>query len=146
MTTHDFLYGEPGDELMSSDPVDVFENWHDADHPEPEPIVIEKWSVHSPASHLPDLDRVLDYVTEQAVDGNGDEAYDENWNQAAAEDDVRAAFRAALDLLASHVTYRMADQKVGEHVITWAEDGTVLLDGQPMATPTEPATATEVPA
>jgi hypothetical protein len=131
VTPPDRLYCVPGAEECFDNPGDAYENGIEPYLPD-EREVIEEWSVHSPSHHLPSADRVAEYVYEFASDVEMDENCDEDYQRASLDPDVVAAFQAALDLLASKVTYRMADQLVATHLVTWDEKGRPLLDGEPM--------------
>lgn len=153
------LYGLPSDEHLEFDPATVYEHeswlnaqddtWEERESTDPlvpgymEPVpppgfsfVIEEWSVAPPRRHLPAADRVLDYICEWVSDnGEIDEDGYDAWSSHADDPDVVAAFDAALDLLASKITYRMADKLVATHVVTFDAAGEPLLDGEPMYHP-----------
>lgn len=130
----DRLYGEPGAEHMCFDPAEVYENL-DIEAPlTPDyTIEIEEWSVSPPTHHMPSAERALEYIVEwTGENGQIDEDANDQWIAASAEPDVVAMMQAALDLLASKVTYRMADKLLRTLTVTFAETGEPLLDGEPL--------------
>lgn len=56
----------------------------------------------------------------------------DDWEDAGKRGDVKAAFRAALDMLAGHVRYRLCDRRVGMLTVTWNDAGQPFLDGKPL--------------
>lgn len=111
------LYGPPGAEHLQGD----LDSAADAADFGEYPILLEEWTVAEPRLSDGDLARALETLTELAAE-EGDEWYAEAWIKASEREDVRAAFRAAADLLASHVHYRMAGELVARwHA--WPDDG-----------------------
>lgn len=127
----DFLYMLPGSERAFDDPAAVYEaeiEWDEDATGRSWPI--EKFVAEPASASLPSLDYMIEWVCELAAEeGPDDSAW--HWDKAGARDDVRAAFRSALDLLASHVHYRMCGKLVGNHQLTFTESGEPLLDGSP---------------
>ena len=93
---------------------------------------IEPWSVREPITHEPNAERILDFITEWVSDNEVDADCFDAWSAAARLPDVLAAAETLRAALASHVSYRMADQHLTDHVVTWDEDGDPLYDGKPM--------------
>jgi hypothetical protein len=137
----DRLYGLPGAESLDATLNDCYDRWRD-DYADDDPatfadvvVRIEEWTI---APHrVPDY--IIDYAVECVTDrmgDEGDEDYSDQWEEAAEQDDVKAAFRAAADLLASKVTYRMADELVATHVLTHDRSGRAFLaaTGAPLYT------------
>ena len=108
------LYGTPGAEHLYDD----LDSAADAADPYPyvddEPIVLEEWTIRPVSGDTVNVGWLIDQAVEQASE-EGDEWYAEAWEKAGQAPDVVAAFRAAADLMASKVGYRMAD----EHIATW---------------------------
>jgi hypothetical protein len=96
-------------------------------------MAIDEWTVHPPSYHLPTADAVAEHVYEHACDMEMSEDCDEEYRRVSQDPDVLAAFQSALDLMASKVTYRMADKLVATHTLTWTADGAPLLDGEPLS-------------
>jgi len=124
------LYGVPHAEWMQDDPAETYENAIEDGFGVP--MVIEEWTVRPPSADLPHLDTVLDWVAEMACEDAGGEGYDDAWDAATKRPDVREAMRAALELIASHVGFKMADTLVATHTVTWDADGEPLFNGEPM--------------
>jgi hypothetical protein len=132
MTNPEFLYSLGGGELAYSDPADVYEH-EIATHDDLRPrIVIEKWTAVTAHRYLPRVDDTIERAVEYGADDMGVDGAADAWDDAGKVPEVVAAFRAALDLLASHVHYSMCGEKVGEYVLTFDADGEPLLDGEPM--------------
>jgi hypothetical protein len=129
------LYGLPDADMLYDDPATVWET-----HIEPEPwgtepgrAVIEEWTVHDPTHHLPSHEDLLDYIYEWACDAG---EVSEDWGEdfPTGGDAVHAAIDELYRVIASNIPYRMANEKVAEHVIEWTgEEGeNPMLDGEPM--------------
>lgn len=115
----EFLYGCPGAEHMEFDPESVCEGTMDQE------VAIEEWTVKHPRSHLPTADALLDWLAEsdyEVTEGWWDSAVD-----AAAHEDVKVAAEALLDLMASKITFRMADRHIANLTFRWEGDD---LDGE----------------
>ena len=129
------LYGTVGAEHLQTDAATVYETdiepWH-----EPSPdlrIEIEEFDVHPARYHLPDADRLLEWVDEWACDmGDVDEFFGDRLRAVVAVDEVKQAAEALLDAVAAHMTYRMAKNHLRSLWVTWDEHGEPLLDGEPM--------------
>lgn len=138
MTAEERLYGLPYAESMDFDPATVYERaeadvaFYTDNGPMPD-IVIEEWTVHPASDHLPHIGRLIDWLVEWvAENGEIDEDAFECWESAGRCEDVTLAFAEAMALLASKVTYRMADKHVATHTVTHDADGNPLLDGEPL--------------
>jgi hypothetical protein len=130
--TSEFLYSLPGAERAFGDPAGCYEaeiDWDENAHTRP--WTIEKWTAIPASRDLPSVDHVIEWVIELAADETTEDGV-KDWEHAGERDDVKAAFRAALDLLGRHVSYRLCDSKVGEHTVTFDAAGEPLLDGEPM--------------
>jgi hypothetical protein len=91
---------------------------------------IEEFSVHPARYHFPRVDWVTEWIGEWvAENGMVAEGFDAD---EAVDDEVRAAFDAALDLWAGKVRYSMANELLATHTVTLDADGEPLLDGAPM--------------
>lgn len=123
------LYGLPGSEYLVFDPSEVVEQWLcDAEDDEPRVFVIEEFSVHPTRYHLPDADRLLEWINEWTCE-NGEVGED---MELDCGDEVTAAVEALLDLIAAKVTWCMADKKLRELHVTPSDDpDNPLIDGQP---------------
>ena len=134
------LYGAPDAEILYDDWADAADaalGWCDPSNGDP--VTIEEWTVHPPSYHLPSAARVVEWVDEQVVlDGEISEPVYDDWESASTHPDVIAAFQAALDVMASKVSGRMANEKVATHEVTWDADGNPLLDGEPLHPPAPP--------
>lgn len=137
--TTEFLYSTPGAERAFDDPAACYEAELDGDDHLDSPT-IQKWTTKAAAKDLPSVDYTIEWVIEFAAMETTEDGY-KDWEYAGGRDDVKAAFRVALDLLASHVHYRLCDRLVGTHTVTWTETGEPLLDGEPMYRKAEGATA-----
>ena len=133
----DHLYGQPDAEHMEWDPASVWEAGiepHWSDDPDVDgrgPWTIEKWTTHPPSKHLPSIGHLVDYISEWVADsGEVDEGGAEDFADAVHE--ARPWVDLLMVQIASRVAYRMADKKVGEHVITLDENDEPLIDGKPM--------------
>lgn len=134
ITPDDRLYGLMDAEHLHNDPVMVYEvEVMDVYDPMPERIEVEEWTVAPQRNHLPDAGDLLEWLHETACDRmEVDEGWCDHMEAATKKSDVIAAAEALLDLLASKNQYRMADQLVATHVITFDAKGEPLLDGEPM--------------
>lgn len=101
--------------------------------------VVHEWTVHDPIEHLPNPDHVIDFIYEVACD-TGEVAEDWGEDFPLGDDVVRSATETLLRVIANRIHYRMAKDKVAEHVIEWdatEDDVTVTLDGEPMYVPSK---------
>lgn len=128
--SEDRLYGLPNAEFMERDLDAIVENWIDV-WSEAEPFVIEEWSCTNASAVLPIASDLTTYIIERWCDETTEDCY-ESWENASQHADALSAFQAALDLLGSKVTYRMADRKLKDHHITFDADGEPLDDGTPV--------------
>jgi len=132
------LYGNPGAEQMHRTAEDAYEAEIGLDGAldAPDPggtYVIEEWSVRRPRTHAPRTDLILSWIVDNITDeGEVDEHVSNQWENAAEDPQVVAAFDAALDLMASKVSYRMADRHLRDLTVTYGTNGDPLLDGEPM--------------
>lgn len=129
------LFGIPGAERLHLSLQDCYESdidpWHD--EPDHQPKMIEEWTVAPKRAHLPDASCVVDDIVERCADGYElDEYAVDEIENIGKRDDVKAAADALLDLIASKITYRMAEKLVAEHKVTWTEEGDPLIDGEPL--------------
>lgn len=123
------LYGLPGAEYLHRDPATVVEQWLDDDplDTEWEPWIIEEWSVLPTRHHMPNAERLLEWVNEWTCE-NGEVGED---MELDAGKEATAAAEAFLDLLASKVTWCMADKKLRDLHVTPSDDPeNPLIDGQ----------------
>lgn len=132
----DNLFLLPGSMRAHNSVAEVYEVEIEAllsDHgPRLEEWVVEEWSA-LPASHfLPDVNWVAELVAEHAADDMGTDHIWDHWEGPSKDPDVLAAFRAAMELMASKVTYRMCHEKIGEHIVTFDATNRPLADGEPM--------------
>lgn len=135
MTAPERLYGVPGAEILHTTIADAYEAQIDpwVDEHDLRPRVIEEWSVHPPEYHLPSAERLLDWLVEQACeDGEVDEGFTECLENAVKRQDALVYADTLRKSLGSLVTYRMADDHLRDHQITWDDNGNPLADGEPM--------------
>lgn len=113
MSAPEFLYGTPGAEILSDDPYAVLDDEAGLGLEDGAECVVEKWTVRPADSHLPDADRLLDWVEEWTADnGEGDEYLSYSLNNVMGRPDVQEAAKALLGLIASNLGWRMADELV----------------------------------
>lgn len=140
--TEQRLYGLPHAERLHFDPADVVQEWLDdrCDDDTERRFVIEEWSVHPPSYHLPSVATILERICEDAYDNEWGED-SETWENATLkQDDVRAAAQALRDLIASKVTYRMANKKLRDLHVTPSDDpDNPLLEGAPTWRKSDPS-------
>lgn len=123
------LYGLEGDEHLFFDPAEVVERWIEDNDGCTEAFEIEEWSVHPPQYHMPHAVEILGWIGEWTCE-NGD--IGDDMDLPIKDVEVVAAAKALLDLIASKVTWRMADELVATHTLTWDAENEPLLDGQPL--------------
>lgn len=128
MNDMDRLYGLPGAEQLRFDIAEVYETEIDAyfDDPDRREWTVEEWTVAPARSHMVDVEGLLEWVDEWAAECG---EISEGFGLPVKDADVVAAAEALLDLIASKVTWRMADRLVATHTITWDADNEPLLDG-----------------
>lgn len=78
------------------------------------PWIVEEWTVHDPKYHFPTAAHVIDQIFEW-VDDTGEVS--ENWSSGLGPHAHEFIDKAEelIDLMASKVTYRMADKRVATH-------------------------------
>lgn len=133
--TEQRLYGVPGAEEMYFDPYSCYESDIDGNFDVLNPqqsFVLEEWSVHPPEYHLPTADRILEWIDEYASDNEVTEGWSDNF--PLCDELVVEHTNSLIRLIASNITFRMADEKIAEHIVTWRDDEehTPLLDGELM--------------
>lgn len=141
-TPPDRLYGQPFSEHLWPSIVEVYEHQIEGDLEGFGALVdheahatIEEHTVVPSRDHLPSPHSLLEYISEWVADnGEVDEYWHESLDGHSADPDVVAATEALLQLLASKVTYWMADKVVATHTITWDETGP-LVNGEPLYQP-----------
>lgn len=81
-------------------------------------------SVHEAISHLPDADWLLSELRERTCEwGEVDEGFTEQISRILESPEVTAAAQALLDLIASKITYRMADKVIFVATVSlWPKD------------------------
>lgn len=129
----DRLYGLPGAEYLDTDPSSVYETHiepYDAPGPDTK-VEIEEWSVHPPLYHLPSAPALIEWL-EDWVAENGE--ISEDFEVHFDSPGVRWAADTLLKAAAQQITWRMANEKLASHWVTWDEFGP-LLDGEPMYQP-----------
>lgn len=94
------------------------------------PWTLTEYDVHPPSYHLPHVDAVLDQLAYLCEDGETDEGWYEQLLASMSRPEVRAAAAALLALVGDGISYRMAREQIGVHVLTRTNDGKVLLDGE----------------
>ena len=116
----EFLYGVPGAEHLALDPDTVLDCEFDN---AAEEVELEEWTVRPATDHLPRADRLLEWIEETAYDyGEVDEGFSDHLNNIMGREDVRAAASALLELIASKVTYCMADTLVSTTTYVLVDD------------------------
>lgn len=140
MTDRNRLFGVPDAEVLRFSAVDVWEsdiepNVDDDDYS----TEIYEWSVCKPIGHLPGTDRVIDEILDWMEECGElvEDVFPESERKALEKDyQVQAAAQALLDVIASKLKFRMADQLVEVHSLTLARtrsgDLEPMLDGDPL--------------
>jgi hypothetical protein len=129
------LYGVPDAESLYDDLGSAYERQIEdyVDDHDRRPRVLVEWTVHPPKHHLPHASTIVEWLAERAAeDGGIDEGYSDHIDAIMRAPEVLVAADALLDAIAARITYRMAHEKVAEHVITWDAEGEPLVDGTPM--------------
>lgn len=135
------LYGLAGAEYLHTEPescyeTDIEDYYYDVEqsqlHLQP-PVEIEEWDVHPPEYHMPNADRLLEWIEEWTYDMG--EIMGE-FELPINEPEVKEAAETLLTTIASKTWFRMARNKLGSLWVTWTEDGEPLLDGKQMYTKT----------
>ncbi len=130
MVTDERLYGKPGDEHLYWDPEDVIERFvDDVDPKDGDTMVIEERDTETNRSFFMDAGQLI----ERLVDETNDEPIDEGWCASAAthadDEDVVAAFEAAIQLLADKIPYKMAG-KLLDMITVEFRDGAAYVRGK----------------
>jgi hypothetical protein len=117
MTDEIRLYGMDGWESLYTDLESAVES-HLADLYEPkigDEFVFEEYDTCPVRSHMPSADHILEIIHEWTCDnGCVDEGFHEQMEKAVCDDEVRLKLDHVLDLIASKITYRMADKQLRE--------------------------------
>lgn len=122
MTT-DRLFGRPFAENLYHDlqsAVEVFLDEYGFDDTVelPRDFEFEEFDVVPATEHLMEADAIIEHFVEwSGENGMIDEDFAEHMNRIAERDDVRDAAQAFIDTFASHIKYRMADERVGTRTI-----------------------------
>lgn len=90
---------------------------------------VERWTAKPASEFLPDVEWTVEWVAERGADEMGTDGAAEAWDRAGRVPEVRAAFQEAQALLASHVRYRMCDERVGWHGVT-VDGEALVVDGK----------------
>lgn len=112
----DRLFGLPAADELESDIDGVV-----AMLTEPGEYEVEEWTCRPPIGHLPTSLDLGEFVAESTTETT--EEFDAQVWDAIYSDEVKAALDVALALIATRVTYRMADRCVATHRIRVTEDG-----------------------
>jgi hypothetical protein len=130
------LYGIDGWENLYTDLSTAVEHWIDdccwpEDDPVTQVVVFTEWDTVPIRNHMPDVDRVLEYIHEYTCEnGCVDEGFCDKMEGATRGPDVVAAMDAVLDLIGSKNPYRMADdvvRTIGVRV-TWTDTDNKIAD------------------
>ncbi len=119
----DRLFGRPFAENLYSDlqsAVEVFLDEYGFDEHVQLPIdfEFEEFDVVPATEHLMSAEAIIEHFVEWSADnGMIDEDFSEHMDRIAERDDVRDAAQAFVDLFASHIKYRMANNRIGTHWI-----------------------------
>lgn len=138
MSAPERLFGCPGDEALHDDPVTVYElridPWLEEEpSPDTKPQIIEEWTTDNPRKAFPSGMSIVEHVCEWIADDYpGDEGFDDDLMRAALKAQAAEWFDAVMAAWCKRTTYRMAADRVAEHVVTWGADGEPLYDGEPM--------------
>lgn len=130
------LYGISDAEYLHTTPESCYETEIETylygEHPElclHPPIEIEEWDVHPPEYHMPNADRLLEWIEEYSYD------YGEimgEFELPTSDPEVKKMAENLLFTIANKTWWRMARHKLGSLWVTWDEEGNPLLDGKPM--------------
>lgn len=135
MTSLDRLYGLQGAEELHGTPEEVYELEIDPNY-EPNPdqrVEIEEFDIHPPRYHLPDVERLLEWIAEWTEEmGEVSEGF--NIDSVITKAEVKSAAEVLLDSIAERITYRMANNHLRSLWVTWDAKGEPMLDGEPMYT------------
>lgn len=128
------LFGVPGAEILYTTIVGCYEACVDVygeDDKHRAAHTIEEWTVRQPKSHLPSALGLVEWIGEHAaVNDTSEEWSDDFADNASRDPDVLAAADALLRLIASKISYRMADKRIAVHTVTWNDDLEPLVDGE----------------
>lgn len=128
------LFGLPGAEQLKSELADVVDDVL-AEHDDPlncKPFTVEEWTTYPPEEWLPDVDKILDWITEHTAEETIDEECAGEYDAAIKEQDVRTAAHLLIVLIASKVKYLMAKDCVAVHRITIDDKGEPRVNGAPL--------------
>ena len=133
----DRLYGTRGSETLYGDLVDVYQYDIEPYYEQSDTdlgtaaVEIEVYDVHPPRTHLPQVERLLEWIVEYASEmGEVDEGFHDQLDARMGDTAVRRAAEGFLDLIAFGVKYRMAADRVATKVLTWNEDRQPVVDGE----------------
>ena len=123
------LYGTPDDERLDCDPDEAVQSYLDGFCGEfPVTITLEEHDTYPPRVHFPSGDYAAEWCAEWSADNDTDEGFGDQAMDAAKDPAVVAAFDAAIDLLASKITYRMADKVTASYEVTITDESTWTYD------------------
>lgn len=136
------LFGTSGAEYLESTLAAAYERhvepYYDLTDLREKPVELEEWTVSDNRTLMPPVGYLIEHVVELIADNAVfEEWYDEASNRSA-DPAVVEAFQNALNVLADKIQFWMADKKVGLHWVTAGEDGTPLIDGEPIYVPSKP--------
>lgn len=134
----DRLYGIRDAEELHDSIVDAYELHVEPSYePEDGPCVIEEWTVHPPRYHLPSAPEIAAWLVDEAeLNGDLTDEAGETLRRQLRHPEILTAADALLEALAARMTYRMADEMVAEHDVTFDADGKPMVDGKPLYVPT----------
>lgn len=121
------LYGPPDAEELDTTLADAVDRLDDYIC-EPATVTIQEWSVVDPIDHLPDAGRIVDWLDDEIADQVPDDRLG-----CPDTDEIRDAIERMRTTVASHITWRMADQQVAMHTVEWDSDGEITVDGRPLS-------------
>lgn len=126
------LYGGPDDEDLCYDLEEAAERAWDRNFNPSGKVVIYEYTVQDPIRHLPDVDRLLDWLHEYVAESGDVLIESDDPLIPLGDHSVQFAAKVLLDMIAKGIHWRMADQKVAEHVVEWEESGVPMLNGLPL--------------
>ena len=128
------LFGQSGDESFEDSIEDVFERVDTGDQCDfPDGIEIEEWTSVPLRVFMSKTTpkHVLDWIVEAACDDLEFEAAEKHIEKAALDPHVVAAMQVALDIFYDAITgYRICEQLVTTHLITFNDDGVPMLGNE----------------
>ncbi len=126
------LYGQPGDETLRSELMDVWELSIEPllDDDNLGPWIIEEWSVTDPATQIPDAATVVEWIEEHTSDTGV--FTDDPWQHGRPSNnpEIIEVAQRLVDLIAAEVSWFQADTKMAEHILE-------LPDNNPDNKPTQ---------